>query len=65
MEFSDWQLIVLTHNHLFFEQLVRRAPDWKKIEFTSWSHEEGPRTTRYVKRVACWPKRESALRAAT
>ena len=46
-EFSDWQLIVLTHDHLFFEQLVRRAPAWKKLEFTSWSHEEGPRTTRY------------------
>jgi hypothetical protein len=45
--FSDWQLIVLTHDQQFFEHLSRRAPSWRKIEFTSWSHASGPRTTRY------------------
>ena len=46
--FSDWQLIVLTHDQQFFEHLSRRAPSWRKIEFTSWSHASGPRTTKYV-----------------
>lgn len=46
-DYEDWQLLVLTHDHLFFEQLVRRAPSWAKMEFTSWNHEEGPRTTKY------------------
>jgi len=46
-EYEDWQLIVWTHDPLFFEQLVRRAPSWTKLEFTSWSHEEGPRTAKY------------------
>jgi energy-coupling factor transporter ATP-binding protein EcfA2 len=45
--FSDWQLIVLTHDQQFFEHLSRRAPSWRKIEFTSWSHAAGPRTTKY------------------
>ncbi len=45
--FSDWQLIVLTHDQQFFEHLSRRAPSWRKIEFTSWSHASGPRTTKY------------------
>jgi recombinational DNA repair ATPase RecF len=45
--FSDWQVIVLTHDQQFFEHLSRRAPSWKKIEFTSWSHASGPRTTKY------------------
>ena len=45
--FSDWQLIVLTHDPQFFEHLSRRAPSWRKIEFTSWSHAAGPRTTKY------------------
>ncbi|MGH9176921.1 MAG: hypothetical protein ACRD1H_21305, partial [Vicinamibacterales bacterium] len=45
--FSDWQLIVLTHDQLFFEHLSRRAPSWRKLELTSWSHAAGPRTTRY------------------
>lgn len=45
--FSDWQLIVLTHDQLFFEHLSRRAPSWRKLELTSWTHAAGPRTTRY------------------
>jgi energy-coupling factor transporter ATP-binding protein EcfA2 len=45
--FADWQLIVLTHDQQFFEHLSRRAPAWRKIEFTSWSHGSGPRTTKY------------------
>ena len=45
--FGEWQLIVLTHDQQFFEHLSRRAPAWRKIEFTSWSHTSGPRTTKY------------------
>jgi energy-coupling factor transporter ATP-binding protein EcfA2 len=45
--FADWQLIVLTHDQQFFEHLSRRAPWWRKLEFTSWSYASGPRTTRY------------------
>ena len=45
--FTDWQLIVLTHDQQFFEHLSRRAPSWRKVEFTSWSHASGPRTTKY------------------
>jgi energy-coupling factor transporter ATP-binding protein EcfA2 len=45
--FSEWQLIVLTHDQQFFEHLSRRAPSWRKLEFTSWSHTSGPRTTQY------------------
>ena len=45
--FADWQLIVLTHDQQFFEHLSRRAPSWRKLEFTSWSHASGPRTTKY------------------
>jgi recombinational DNA repair ATPase RecF len=45
--FPEWQLIVLTHDQQFFEHLSRRAPSWRKIEFTSWSYASGPRTTKY------------------
>jgi DNA repair exonuclease SbcCD ATPase subunit len=49
-KFDDWQLIVLTHDRQFFEHLARRAPTWKRLEITSWSLEQGPRTTRYESR---------------
>jgi hypothetical protein len=45
--FADWQLIVLTHDQQFFEHLSRRAPSWRKLEFTSWSYAAGPRTMQY------------------
>jgi energy-coupling factor transporter ATP-binding protein EcfA2 len=45
--FADWQLIVLTHDQQFYEHLSRRAPSWRRLEFTSWSHASGPRTTQY------------------
>jgi energy-coupling factor transporter ATP-binding protein EcfA2 len=45
--FSEWQIIVLTHDQQFFEHLSRRAPSWRKLELTSWSYDAGPRTTRY------------------
>jgi energy-coupling factor transporter ATP-binding protein EcfA2 len=44
-KFDDWQLVVLTHDRQFFDHLVRRAPSWKRLEITSWSYEQGPRTT--------------------
>jgi len=45
--FDDWQLVVLTHDRQFFEHLARRAPSWRRLELTSWSYEQGPRTTSY------------------
>lgn len=47
-EYRDWQLIVLTHDRVFFEQLSRWAPAWKKIQITSCTYEEGPRLTGYI-----------------
>ncbi len=46
-KFDDWQLIVLTHDRQFFDHLARRAPAWKRLEITSWSYDEGPRTAKY------------------
>ena len=40
--FAEWQLIVLTHDQQFFEHLSRRAPSWRKLEFTSWSYAARP-----------------------
>ena len=45
--FSDWQIIVLTHDQQFFEHLSRRAPSWRKLGAHLVDHDSGPRTTRY------------------
>jgi recombinational DNA repair ATPase RecF len=43
-QFSDWQLIVLTHDERFFEILHRRLPagSWTFIRFRGWSPDSGP-----------------------
>lgn len=47
-EFKSRQLIVLTHDPLFYKRLVTLAPDWSRLEFTSWSFEDGPRAVQYA-----------------
>jgi hypothetical protein len=46
-EFTEWQLIVLTHDEQFYQRVGRVAKNWHQLEFASWSYEEGPRTTAY------------------
>ena len=46
-EYKGWQLIVLTHDEQFYRRLTRLGPDWSRLEFTSWSYEEGPRSAMY------------------
>lgn len=46
-EFGGRQLIVLTHDHQFYQHLARRAPSWINMELASWTYDEGPRTTKY------------------
>lgn len=43
-QFTDRQLIVLTHDSQFFTRLTRGAPGWGRMELTSWRYDEGPRT---------------------
>lgn len=46
-QFDHTQLLILTHDAQFFTQLSRRAPTWTRLELTSWSYSEGPRTRGY------------------
>jgi energy-coupling factor transporter ATP-binding protein EcfA2 len=41
-EFEDWQLVVLTHDRYFFEQVRRRVKGWSAYQVLGWSYERGP-----------------------
>jgi energy-coupling factor transporter ATP-binding protein EcfA2 len=41
-EFQDWQLVVLTHDRYFFEQVRRRVKGWSSYQVLGWSYERGP-----------------------
>ena len=49
--FEGRQLVVLTHDPIFFERVTRLAPSWTRCEFTSWTFKDGPRTTAYDSRT--------------
>jgi len=40
-EFKDFQLILLTHDRMWFDILRRTAPGWMTLEIGGWLYEEG------------------------
>lgn len=46
--YEDWQLVVLTHDHRFFERIRRMAPHWRALQLTSWDFGTGPRFMDYL-----------------
>jgi energy-coupling factor transporter ATP-binding protein EcfA2 len=41
-EFQDWQLVVLTHDRYFFEQIRRKVKGWQAYQVLGWSYDRGP-----------------------
>ncbi|MFA5360058.1 MAG: DUF2813 domain-containing protein [Patescibacteria group bacterium] len=41
-KFSDYQLIILTHDDLWFEQIINRFPKWMKLKILRWEYDSGP-----------------------
>ncbi len=41
-EFSDYQILVLTHDRIWKDNLYKRFPTWNKIEFTNYAPTSGP-----------------------
>jgi energy-coupling factor transporter ATP-binding protein EcfA2 len=41
-EFQDWQLVVLTHDRYFFDQVRRKVKGWSAYQVLGWSYDRGP-----------------------
>ncbi|MBS1613481.1 MAG: AAA family ATPase, partial [Bacteroidetes bacterium] len=41
--FSDFQVLVLTHDQIFFDTMQRDFPSWQRYKITSWDYYTGPR----------------------
>ncbi len=42
-KFSDFQILMLTHDDIFFETVKKMNPKWKGYKFYSWDYETGPK----------------------
>lgn len=41
--FSDFQVLMFTHDQIFFDTVQRDFPQWNRYKFTSWDYSTGPR----------------------
>ena len=57
--FEERQLIVMTHDPIFFERISKLAPSWRRLEFTSWSYDQGPRMRSYETQVTIGQARQA------
>lgn len=42
-KFDDFQVLILTHDQIFFDTLQRDFPNWNRYKFTNWDFAAGPR----------------------
>ncbi len=42
-KFSDYQVLMLTHDQIFFDTVQRNFPEWQRYKFTSWDYSTGPK----------------------
>lgn len=42
-KFSDFQILMLTHDQVFFDTIQRHFPQWNRYKFSSWDYTTGPR----------------------
>jgi AAA15 family ATPase/GTPase len=41
-KFSDFQVLMITHDQIFFDTVQKLFPEWQRYKFTSWSYTTGP-----------------------
>ncbi|MFV8351733.1 hypothetical protein [Flavobacterium sp. XS2P14] len=42
-KFNDFQILMLTHDQVFFDTIQRHFPQWNRYKFSSWDYTTGPR----------------------
>ncbi|MHB9143112.1 MAG: hypothetical protein ACYC25_14675, partial [Paludibacter sp.] len=42
-KFNDFQVLMLTHDQIFFDTVQRDFPEWNRYKFASWDYTTGPR----------------------
>ncbi len=42
-KFNDFQILMITHDQIFFDTVQRDFPEWQRYKFTSWDYTTGPK----------------------
>lgn len=41
--FNDYQVLMITHDQIFFDTVQKQFPEWQRYKFTSWDYTIGPK----------------------
>jgi recombinational DNA repair ATPase RecF len=42
-KFSDFQVLMITHDQIFFDTVQKLFPEWQRYKFTAWDYATGPK----------------------
>lgn len=42
-KFNDFQVLMITHDQVFFDTVQRNFPEWQRYKFTAWDFTTGPK----------------------
>ncbi len=42
-KFNDFQVLMITHDQIFFDTVQKLFPEWQRYKFTSWDYATGPK----------------------
>ncbi len=42
-KFSDFQVLMITHDQIFFDTVQRNFPEWQRYKFIAWDYATGPK----------------------
>ncbi|MCF1717050.1 hypothetical protein L0U88_20575 [Flavihumibacter sp. RY-1] len=65
-KFSDFQVLMITHDQIFFDTVSRKFPEWQRYKFTSWDYATGPKfklSKNYLEDIQAYLEDDNAITA--
>lgn len=65
-KFSDFQVLMITHDQIFFDTVSRNFPEWQRYKFTSWDYATGPKfkpSKNYLEDIQAYIDDDNAITA--
>ena len=65
-KFSDFQVLMITHDQIFFDTVQRNFPEWQRYKFTSWDYSTGPKfkpSKNYLEEIQAYIEEDNPITA--
>lgn len=65
-KFNDFQVLMITHDQIFFDTVQRSFPEWQRYKFTSWDYSTGPKckpSKNYLEEIQSYIDNDNPIQA--